>query len=346
MVMMLTALTVAWATGWGSHLGVNLQSFSAIAVLQALINWPHFMVSYKVLYFDHRDWKKHSMAMVYVPLVLFLAWFIALYWIATGQVVMANNFAYLLWVIAAFYLAWHYVGQTWGVVSLGILQSGAPIKASELMIFRGCLKVMMGWHVVWAMQQLGDVPILTELKSATAMGIANGLAVASWMVCLAVFVRIYKRLRRLPEKIWAPLMLLYLWYVTLWVQPVFALFIQLSHALQYLIFPAKIQVAKHFEGSHSSGVRVYDLMGPWGKLGLTYVSCVVLGCFVFWAPFFWGADNQALTILAGLLGSLVNIHHYFTDGAIWKLRDPRVRSLLLAPIRSCEPDFSAKGLRA
>lgn len=344
--MTVMVLGLAWTMVWGADLSTDLKSFAVIAILQALINWPHFMVSYKVLYIDHRDLKKHSMAMLYVPLVLFLAWFIAVYWVVVGEVVTANNYAYLIWVIAAFYLAWHYVGQTWGLVSLGILQSGVSIHVSELKIFRGCLKVMIGWHVVWAVQQLGHVPILTELKSSAAMGVANGLALASWLVCLAVFGRIYKRLGQLPEKVWAPLMLLYLWYLTLWSQPVFALFIQLSHALQYLIFPAKIQVAMHFEKAQSDRAPVSGMSGPWGKLAFTYLSCVVFGCLVFLAPVLWGKDHQSMMILAGLLGSLVNIHHYFTDGAIWKLRDSRVRALLLSPMPSYQPVSAAKGSRA
>jgi len=346
MVVMLTVLGSDLAMGWGAEISTELKSFSIIALLQALINWPHFMVSYKVLYFDHRDLKKHSMAMLYVPLVLILSWLLAVYWVVIDEVVSANNYAYLIWVIAAFYLAWHYVGQTWGLVSLGILQSGASIHVYELKILRGCLKVMIGWHVVWAMQQLGNVPILTEFKSSAAMGIANVLAVASWLLCLVVFGRIYKRLGQLPEKIWAPLLLLYLWYLTLWLQPVFALFIQLSHALQYLIFPAKIHVAKHFEMLHINRGRVSGMLGPWGKLVLTYFSCVVSGFLVFWAPVIWVKDNQSLLILAGLLGSLVNIHHYFTDGAIWKLRDSRVRALLLSPIPSYKPVLAAKDSRA
>jgi len=219
------------------------------------------------------------------------------------------------------------------------------IHASESKIFRGCLKVMIGWHVVWAMQQLGHVPILTDFKSSAAMGVANGLALSSWLVCLAVFGRIYKRLGQLPEKIWAPLVLLYLWYLSLWLQPVFALLIQLSHALQYLIFPAKIHVAKHFEKAQSDRAYVSGMSGPWGKLALIYLSCVVFGFLVFWAPVLWGKDHQSVMILAGLFGALVNIHHYFTDGAIWKLRDPRVRALLLSPMPSYQPATAAKDYR-
>lgn len=334
MLLMLILLGSVWAGTWNIGIETNLQSFSVFAILQTLINWPHFMVSYKVLYVDHRDLKKHSMAMLYVPLVLVLAWCLAFYWVITGQVVKANNYSYLVWVVAAFYLAWHYVGQTWGLVSLGILQSGCPIHASELKVLRISLKVMVGWHVVWAMQQLGDIPVLVDFKSSTAMTVANGLAVASLLVCLTVFVQIYKRVGNLPEKVWAPFVLLYLWYFTFWAQPVFALFIQLSHALQYLIFPAKIHVAKHFEKLNSDRCSDASLKGPWRRLALTYMLCVALGWLVFWAPSFWSAGSLSVTVLAGLLGSMVNIHHYFTDGSIWKLRDSGVRNLLLAPIHS------------
>jgi hypothetical protein len=34
--------------------------------------------------------------------------------------------------------------------------------------------------------------------------------------------------------------------------------------------------------------------------------------------------------IAGLIASVVNIHHYFADGAIWKISNPEVRGQLFS----------------
>jgi hypothetical protein len=47
-------------------------------------------------------------------------------------------------------------------------------------------------------------------------------------------------------------------------------------------------------------------------------------------PYFfyeWGCN---FTLVAGTVVAVVNFHHYITDAAIWRLRDPRTRKLLVA----------------
>lgn len=346
MLVMLVLLAWSWGRLWQPTSPYLIESFSVFAFLQALINWPHFIVSYKVLYLDHRDWRKYKVAMLHVPLGLAAAWLLAAYWAWTDQLIFANNFSYLVWMLAAFYLAWHYVGQSWGLVALGLLQAGCTISKRERDVLSGSLKVMIVWHLVWAMQQVGSVPVLVELKSPMLMTLANYSAITSAFVVALVLARLYLRHKHLPEKIWAPLVLLYLWYLVLWTEPTYALFIQLSHALQYLIFPAKIQMARMAEERQTGHDLLASATWPWVRLVATYLSCALIGWLVFVGPIRWWDDHPTVVILAGLTASLVNIHHYFTDGAVWKLRDARVRNLLLAPLHSKDSDLKARGLNA
>jgi hypothetical protein len=52
---------------WGELKTLNLNDIFIIYVLQTLLNWPHFMASYKILYLDYRDWRKYLWAMVLIP---------------------------------------------------------------------------------------------------------------------------------------------------------------------------------------------------------------------------------------------------------------------------------------
>jgi hypothetical protein len=96
-----------------------------------------------------------------------------------------------------------------------------------------------------------------------------------------------------------------------------------------------------FHGSQYVVITLLHLAGPapggdvWKRLGASgavsrYVLMVAVGAF------FYDAVPQTLqqagvdfTLSFAVIYSLVSLHHYATDGAIWKLRDDRLRAVLL-----------------
>ena len=44
-------------------------------------------------------------------------------------------------------------------------------------------------------------------------------------------------------------------------------------------------------------------------------------------------QEKGLQVGLGLLALIVNIHHYFVDGAIWKISNPKVRRDLFAHLK-------------
>src|SRR5438093_8136223 len=75
-----------------------------------------------------------------------------------------------------------------------------------------------------------------------------------------------------------------------------------------------------------------------------YFIILVLGGMVLFIPGPWFASyvfGRDFTLSALILTSLINIHHFILDGAIWKLRDSRVRQLLT----STEPAHTIKVTR-
>jgi hypothetical protein len=90
--------------------------FRSFIILQAMINWQHFMASYRLLYKPSTNIKKHPWATAYVPILLVLAIIAALAMgskpaQATNTIFIQQDIAYFMWLMAAFYLAWHYTGQ-------------------------------------------------------------------------------------------------------------------------------------------------------------------------------------------------------------------------------------------
>ena len=103
-----------------------------------------------------------------------------------------------------------------------------------------------------------------------------------------------------------------------------AVVVQVAHALQYLSFTNRIernlQLAKN---PQANVVKPVLLM-------LVLIAC---GYLLFVVPsFVIVTNNWSLHLLFAfnLLVIAVNIHHYFVDGEIWKLRNPEMRRTLFA----------------
>ena len=65
--------------------------------------------------------------------------------------------------------------------------------------------------------------------------------------------------------------------------------------------------------------------------GRLFVTTVVMGAFLYVViPRTFEHFGFNYAMVAGLVLATVNIHHFLTDAAIWRLRDPRCREILLA----------------
>src|SRR5438128_3099075 len=69
----------------------------------------------------------------------------------------------------------------------------------------------------------------------------------------------------------------------------------------------------------------------------TYFGILILGGMVLFIPGPWLASyvlGRDFTLSGLVFTALINIHHFILDGAIWKMRDSRVRQLLTSSERT------------
>jgi hypothetical protein len=292
-----------------------------IPVLQILINWPHFIVSYKILYGEYADWKKYSAAMLSVPSILIFALCAIAIAISMDSALIANNVFYALWMIAAFYLAWHYAGQTWGIMSVAMMRQDLKITSIEKKLLKLTLKGPLVWHVTWGLYQINELSNLSIFKSLLLMYVANGICFSSFILGLAVFLKRHSKAKIIDERLIGSWLLLYVWYFSIWIDPIFSVLVQLSHALQYFLFSSKLYTGKNLKLSKKNPNQQG---GAFYVTGM-FIVCAVVGWFIFEAPTYFLAVGSGWLIFFSALAAAINIHHYFTDGAIWKLKDPDVR---------------------
>ena len=294
-----------------------------LLLLQILINWPHFMVSYWVLYTNRNAWRDYPGATVVVPMLLLAVAYASSFPALGGNGVNALGLgaATAIWILAGLYLAWHYTGQTWGVMMSFAHLSGLKLSSAERLVLRNGLRVMVGWHVVWGVQTLAPLPLVGVLQTSAAMMVANVLAVLAFAAgAIALFVAA-RRTGAIDLRIIGAWLVLYMWYLLLFLWPEAYLIVQLSHALQYLGFPLRLEMNRR-----DSARRTLKLAG-------IYSFCVGLGLVVFMLPSHFVVDATKPSFLA-ILGVLINIHHYYTDSAIWKLRKASVSSGLFGHVKT------------
>lgn len=293
-----------------------------------LLNWPHFMASYWLVYSSRDMVRRHPWAAVRFPALL------ALY--AVTAVALADVSTVpikLMLVVANVYLAWHYTGQVWGMVASYGFLARRPTDDTERRLLRANLNLLLFFHVSLVLYRLPfeqtfsqdvlDALAALHRMAALLAGLSALLGVLAWW-------HYQRRVGRLPTPEMAlPWLAAHAWYALLIAYPGSLGVVQLAHALQYLAFPLRVGVNRRLQ---QPGASPQDGALAGIKVG---VILVVSGALALWAIpvgitrllLEAGFSTQAERVMA-VCGAFVNIHHYFTDGCTWKVGQPEVRRQL------------------
>jgi hypothetical protein len=108
--------------------------------------------------------------------------------------------------------------------------------------------------------------------------------------------------------------------------------VQTAHALQYLIFPVRVEL-NVTERQDPVPSHVWRHMILYGVilLGVSWLMSyqVPIGAMAMIARALGERPGELAPVV---IFAFLNIHHYFTDGVIWKLRNPEVRRDLFAHV--------------
>lgn len=313
---------------------LDFVAIGALAWAQILINMPHFMASYRIVYRDQAMILRHRWATLGVPALLVLYILLAFRQAQHGPPLLVG----LLILASSCYLAWHYTGQVWGMMASYSWLDGIRYQPGERWLIRASLRILLAWHVVWAIHiwfaqtSLGEPawlePLYRLVTAAGAVAIALGAAGL-------VKVRIRER-RWPPARAIVAWVAIFVWYLALMRWGLAGLFlVQLFHALQYLEFPARVEfnrATRMHPGSVAGHMLVYGVV----LLGVSWLvsRLVPLGAMSSVATL---VGDQQTSVMPVLFLAFINIHHYFTDGVIWKISNPEVRKELFAHVAEATP---------
>ena len=305
-----------------------LVSLGVQAWVGALVNMPHFLASYRMVYRSRDSVRQHPWAALYVPGLLLVACIAAVYASRWTDAPIST-----LLTISSTYLAWHYTSQAFGMVATFTHLDGNPLDRRERRLIRGSLFILTAWHIVWFFhlgyaQYVDLTPLYLGLSALSAVALVMGLA-GFWL---------HKRRtgRIAPLRAWLPWIAIFIWYATMARVGLAALFIvQIAHAIQYLIFPFRVEVNRT-RRTLSAAPRALLTLYLAGYLIALIAGSILAGIALPLGAMAVVTDwvgSRPGEVVGFAISALFNIHHYFTDGVVWKLRDPAVRQDLFGHLK-------------
>ena len=299
----------------------------AFYALALFFNYPHYMATIYRAYHRAEDFEKYRIFTVHITALMLVTLLLShfslrlLPWIFT---------IYLTW------SPWHYSGQNYGLFMMFARRAGAdPDKSTRRALYgafiASYLILFLGFHTGPSTDALFislGIPAAVSRWEQVILGVA--------FVALSVY-----GITRLVR-------------VTGWRKLIPSLTLLSSQFLWFLL-PAAISLIKGLsipQNRYSSGVLA--IMHSAQYLWITsyyarreatsgarngrnwrpfaYFGVLVVGGIALFVPGPWLASRAFHHDFAAsflIFTALVNIHHFILDGAIWKLRDGRIASLLL-----------------
>jgi hypothetical protein len=321
-------LAVGFVTFYGAH----------------LINDPHFAVTYLLFYRDVRARLFSSELPVAQRLRYAFAGFVAPFalvvWAALSLWVEAGAWLGAMTQLMFALVGWHYVKQSFGMVSVLSARRGTAYSTSERRaLLSHCLA---GWIYGWASPY--DPGRAVDEKGVIYQTLAHPLwlepltRAVFWATLLLVAWVLVAKQRREGALPLAPLTGFFsaVWLWTVWsgIDPVFMYLIPALHSVQYLYFVwlLKRNQARAHEGPPSFGRPPGVVLG--GLLALSLLLGAVLfhllpssldDALVDQRVAAW--SELGPTPYFAAIFTIVNLHHYFMDFVIWRRENAETRYL-------------------
>lgn len=292
-----------------------------------VVNWPHFAATSYRLYGSRAHLRQYPVTAAVTPFVV-LAGVIGSF---AAPLAVAPYFVklFLIW------SPYHFSGQTIGVSLLYARRAGYALGSLERLCLVGFVYATFLVGTVRAEVGLAtghfyDVAFPTfGLPMMTATVVEIGMWIFGGAFALIVLGKAVKASRLPPIMFLVPSITQYVWFVAGRSLPNYVEFVPLFHSLQYLLIAWSMQLKEKADrsGVRADGAYVLKESARW------YVLNVVGGAILFsFLPFVatkLGVSNGFATavIICG-----VQIHHFFVDGVIWKLRSSSVVSPLLVNV--------------
>jgi len=292
--------------------------------LSWIINWPHFSMSTYRLYQSKSNIQQYPVTAYFIPFLVI------------GGVFL--SFSYPLLVAPIFvklFILWspyHFSGQTIGITFIYAMRSGMKLDALERKVI-----IVFVYFTFFVSTIRAEV----SRDGYDYYGITYAsFGVPQWMATLAEYclwaalvlfglmiVRWSVRNRKvMPIIIILPAATQYFWFVQSVYMPSFQEFVPLLHSLQYMLIAWGIQLKEKMDVKKITPSKPYVLAETSRWFMINFIGGAILFYFL---PKVGGALGYSSLFSMGVMFAAVQIHHFFVDGVIWKLKNNSVAHPLM-----------------
>jgi tetratricopeptide (TPR) repeat protein len=309
----------------------------AFYALALFFNYPHYMATIYRAYHRSEDFEKYRIFTVHITALVVLTLLVSHFWLRLLPWIFT---IYLTW------SPWHYSGQNYGLFMLFARRAGAdPEKTTRRALYGAFvvsyLILFLGFHTGPSTDPLFlslGIPQVVSRWEQIVLGVA--------FLGLSAFG--LGRLARTTgwRKLIPSLTLFssqFLWFL---LPSVISLIkglqipqnryssgvLAVMHSAQYLWITSYYARREAAGEAPSSAGRDAASKKPRHWRPLAYFGVLVVGGIALFIPGPWVASrafHQDFAASFLIFTALINIHHFLLDGAIWKLRDGRIASVLL-----------------
>jgi len=310
---------------------------TAALLLVWLINWPHFSMSAYRLYQSQTNISQYPVTAYVIPFVVI------------GGMLLSFGFPQLVApYFVKLFLLWspyHYSGQTIGITLIYAMRCGVRFTVWERRAFTAFVfgtffvstiraEVSREGYTFYGVQYPGiGVPQWLATTAEIGMWLALvlfGAALVAWCI---------KHKRVMPAIIVLPAATQYLWFVQAVYMPSFQEFVPLFHSLQYILVAWGLQLAEKMQVKQIQPSRRYVATETLRWLGLNVLGGAIL---FFLLPKIGVAFGYDTLFCVAVVFAGVQIHHFFVDGVIWKLKNKTVSH----PLSMNLGDISGQGVHS
>jgi tetratricopeptide (TPR) repeat protein len=298
--------------------------------LALFLNYPHYMATIYRAYHRAEDFHKYRVFTVHITALVVLTILLSHFWASLLPWIFT---IYLTW------SPWHYSGQNYGLFMMFARRAGANPDTSTRRALYGAF--IASYLILFLSFHTGpsNDPLFLSLGILPAVSRWEQIVLSAAFIVLSIY-----GLTRLAKTTgWKKL------------TPSLTLF---SSQFLWFLLPSAISLIKGLDipqSRYSTGVLA--VMHSAQYLWITsyyarreaaveneteprprswrpfaYFGVLVLGGIALFVPGPWLASrafHHDFTASFLIFTALINIHHFILDGAIWKLRDGRIASLLL-----------------
>lgn len=307
--------------------------YNLAAMLVWIVNWPHFSATLHRLYSSVNHTLQYPVTSFVIPWV-----------VAAGAVGSFLEPVAIAPYFVKLYLIWspyHFSGQTLGVSLLYSRRAGIQFPEwarKSLSIFIFCTFIMgslaseiSGMPIAFYGVQVPTLGVPAFFRDVTQVVMyVSAFAFFGYWLWTGVRQR-----RWIPAIVVLPAIAQFFWFVLGASVPAFNEFVPFFHSLQYLLFAWHINLAENVPSNSpqfTPGLFVFRQSTIW--LAINLVGGAVLFHFLpDWTATFSG---ESLTFSTAIILAAVQLHHFFVDGVIWKLRRQSVMSPLMMSFKQLQ----------